>query len=185
MDWLSSPIATESDPELVARLRHRDPAGAGELYERYGKLLFGLILNILGDRQDAEDLLAETFLKASNQVHSFDTNHIAIGSWLVILARNHALEFRNATQGGGSDPRNVSGLEATQLYSLRDEKRTDFLKDAGAQKAFTNFPEKDRVILELAWFEGMTFDEIAMRIGLNLDEVVASAKASLDRIREH
>jgi RNA polymerase sigma-70 factor (ECF subfamily) len=183
VDWFPSHIAVQHDSELIARLRRRDPAAAGELYERYGKLLFALILNIVGDRQDTEDLLAELLLKVSNRLQGFKTNDFALRPWLLILARNHALQFRDAAVGTRERAVGSDRLESPALFSTRHAS-PDKADKAATQSAFLKLADIDRLILELAWFEGMTFDEIASRIGLPIAEVTAAATASLNRIRE-
>jgi RNA polymerase sigma-70 factor, ECF subfamily len=177
VDWSSSPVTAENETELVRRLRHGNTEGMCELYERYGKLLFALIVNIVGDRLVAEDLLLESLLKASNRVHEFSTDSISATSWLLILARNHALEFRNG------DSQNRKMLEAPSMHSMRSADREISFKTEAAIDVFKTLEPEDRLILELAWFEGMTFDEIALRLERPTEDVVASALAALDRLR--
>lgn len=184
MDWFCSPIAIEDDAELIGRLRRRDPEAAGELYERYGRLLYALILNIVGEPELAEELLAEALLKASNLIHTVDSNRFAVGSWLLVLARNHALNFRDDTQSAAeTDARNRRHLETPALFLSGARTEGSFLGSESARRAFLNLPGRDRVILELAWFEAMTFEQIALRVDVPAPEVIASAEASLSRIR--
>lgn len=174
MDWSSSPVTVENDAELIRRLRRRNTEGICELYERYGKLLFTLILNIVGDRVLAEDLLLETLLKASNRVHEFTTDSISITGWLLILARNHALEFRNGNS------QHLNKLEAPSIHSMPSP---GFEQTEAVIDLFKNLEAEDRLILELAWFEGITFEEIALRLERPTEDVIASAVAALNRLR--
>jgi RNA polymerase sigma-70 factor, ECF subfamily len=184
VDWFSPPVATENDAELIRRLRHRNTEAMGELYQRYGKLLFTLILNIVGDRELAEDLLAETLLMASNRIQNFETNSISVGPWLLILARNHALNFREESGMEGGNAQSRHSLESPALYASANFTRGDFLATDAARKCFILLPEEDRLILELAWFEGMTMDEIALRLARPVEDVADSALEALARLRE-
>jgi RNA polymerase sigma-70 factor, ECF subfamily len=184
VDWFSPPVATENDAELIRRLRHRNTEAMGELYQRYGKLLFTLILNIVGDRELAEDLLAETLLMASNRIQNFETNSISVGPWLLILARNHALNFREESGMEGGNAQSRHSLESPSLYASTNSTRGDFLATDAARKCFILLPEEDRLILELAWFEGMTMDEIALRLARPVEDVADSALEALARLRE-
>jgi RNA polymerase sigma-70 factor (ECF subfamily) len=184
VDWFSPQVAAENDAELICRLRHRNTEAMGELYNRYGKLLFTLILNIIGNRELAEDLLAETLLMASNQIQRFQNDSIALGPWLLILARNHALKFRAETGADGGNVQSRSKLEAPSLYSCGDSTCSNSLASDAARKSFLRLPDEDRLILELAWFEGMTIDEIALQLARPVEDVADSARGALARLRE-
>ena len=62
----------EDDTSLVARMQRRDPNALAELYDRYGRVTFSLILRVVRDAGIAEDLVQETFLRVWNRVHGFD-----------------------------------------------------------------------------------------------------------------
>jgi RNA polymerase sigma-70 factor (ECF subfamily) len=66
--------APEADRELIERLRRRDPQALGELYDRYGRVVYSLVLRVVRDTSVAEDLVQETFLRVWNRVHGFDAN---------------------------------------------------------------------------------------------------------------
>lgn len=183
MDLFLSQVTAANDPELIARLRRHDPAAAGEVYERYGKLLFSLILNIVGDRDDAEALLTEVLLKASNKLNDFEDNDFAFGPWLLVLARNHALEFRGGTRCLTSRDLPWESLETAVVYQ-QGSTSDDFLGTPAEQKGFIALPEVNRLVLELAWFEGMTLEEIASRVNASVSETLGIAEDSLEKVRE-
>src|SRR5205809_5296468 len=82
----------EGDAELVKRLQKRDPQALGELYDRYGRLAYSLILRIVRDSGTAEDLVQETFLRVWNRVQAFNPEKGALGPWLLAVARNRAID---------------------------------------------------------------------------------------------
>src|SRR5688572_15287672 len=71
------------DADLVPRLQRRDPKALADLYDRYGRLVYALILRIVKDAGIAEDLVQETFLRMWNRVQGFDAQKGAIGPWLL------------------------------------------------------------------------------------------------------
>src|SRR6266536_3588836 len=87
----------EGDAELVERLRKRDPQALGELYDRYGRLTYSLIYRIVRDTGIAEDLVQETFLRVWNRAQAFDATRGALGSWLLAVARNRAIDYTRST----------------------------------------------------------------------------------------
>lgn len=181
MDLFPSSITAASQADLIARFRRHDPAAAVEVFERYGKLLFSLILNIVGDRQNAEDLLAEVLLLASNNLHAFEAGNMDFGTWLLILARNHSLRFRGDSVRSKEQPQHWKALEAVAAYQDASHPATA----TASQQAFQALPEVTRLILELAWFEGMGLQEISSHLNVPVSEVVALATSSLAQIREY
>src|ERR1044071_9034881 len=91
--------APASDGDLIARLQRRDPQALAELYDRYGRIAYSLILRIVRDSGIAEDLVQETFLRVWNRVHGFDAEKGAIGPWLLAVARNRAIDYLRSSSG--------------------------------------------------------------------------------------
>src|SRR3954451_23833885 len=91
--------ATDDDSSLVARMQRRDPNALAELYDRYGRITFSLIIRIVRDAATAEDLVQETFLRVWNRVHGFDAQRGAIGPWLLAVARNRAIDYLRSAGG--------------------------------------------------------------------------------------
>src|SRR5271154_1180625 len=81
------------DSALVARLKRRDPQALAELYDRYGRLAYALVLRVVRDKAIAEDLVQETFLRVWNRVQSIDSEKGAIAPWLLAIARNRAIDY--------------------------------------------------------------------------------------------
>src|SRR5678816_223729 len=90
---------TDNDETLVARLQRRDPQALGELYDRYGRLVYGLILRVVRDTGIAEDLVQETFLRVWNRARAFDAHKGSLGPWLLAVARNRAIDYIRSAGG--------------------------------------------------------------------------------------
>jgi len=97
--------APSADGDLIARLQRRDPQALAELYDRYGRIAYSLILRVVRDSGIAEDLVQETFLRVCNRVHGFDAEKGAIGSVIYDL---DVPDFYKA-------PFSMSGLTLTSL----------------------------------------------------------------------
>src|SRR3954454_16564625 len=91
--------AADDDTSLVARMQRRDPNALAELYDRYGRVTFSLILRVVRDAGIAEDLVQETFLRVWNRVHGFDAEKGAIGPWLLAVARTRAIDYIRSAAG--------------------------------------------------------------------------------------
>src|SRR5579883_2065528 len=88
--------AARSDEDLAARLQRREPQALADLYDRFGNMIYRLMLRMVHDTGTAEDLVQETFLRVWNRAGRFDTERGALGPWLVAIARNRALDFLRA-----------------------------------------------------------------------------------------
>src|SRR5262249_7819060 len=95
--WLG--VVMEGDAELITRLQRRDPQALAELYDRYGRLAYSLILRVVRDVGVAEDLVQETFLRIWNRVQGFDAEKGSVGPWLMAVARNRAIDYLRSTTG--------------------------------------------------------------------------------------
>src|SRR4051794_13917907 len=84
---------TEAEGDLVRRLQRREQDALEELYDRYGKIVYSLILRIVKDAAIAEDLVQETFLRVWNRVQGFDARKGSIDPWLIAVARNRAINY--------------------------------------------------------------------------------------------
>src|ERR1700722_14629023 len=104
------------DRDLLLRLQKRDPLALAELYDRYGRLAYSLILRVVRDSGIAEDLVQETFLRVWNRVHGFDGERGALGPWLLAVARNRAIDYLRSAQARHS-PAELGQMDHPSLYS--------------------------------------------------------------------
>src|SRR6202163_4688397 len=118
-------IAGDGDSELAARLKKRDPKAMAELYDRYGRLAYTLILRIVRDTGIAEDLVQETFLRVWNRVQGFDAEKGSIGPWLLAVARNRAIDY---LRSAGGRERNAVEFEESDHPALYCDMEKDILR---------------------------------------------------------
>src|SRR5437879_9888747 len=116
--------ATADDAALVVRMQRREPQALAELYDRYGRLAFSLILRVVRDAGIAEDLVQETFLRVWNRVHGFDAQKGSIGPWLLAVARNRAIDYLRSSSG---KERNAIEYEETDHPVLYCDMEKDLL----------------------------------------------------------
>jgi RNA polymerase sigma-70 factor, ECF subfamily len=85
--------------DLVHRLKERDPQAMAELYNQFGRLVYSNILVVVRHEAAAEDLTQETFLRIWNSIHSFNCDRGSLGTWIVAVARNRALDYLRSVGG--------------------------------------------------------------------------------------
>jgi RNA polymerase sigma-70 factor (ECF subfamily) len=166
----------------MARIRRRDPTAMGILYDRYGGTAYALILRILGEPSAAEDVLAETFVKVWNQIGSFrDSQGEELGFWILSLARNQSIEHLRTS----GDPLKSSALEHPLLFRSMPQsvgRGRNAEQRRALQNALASLDASERQILELAYFNGLSTQEIAQKLAQPLAKVRKSISAALEKI---
>src|SRR5215468_3671617 len=108
----------KDDSDLARRLRERDPRVMGEIYDRYGRLVYSLIFRVVRNAPAAEDLVQETFLRVWNRAQSFDAEKGALGPWILTVARNRAIDHVRSTEARVSaGALELDSLEQPVLFS--------------------------------------------------------------------
>jgi RNA polymerase sigma-70 factor (ECF subfamily) len=177
-------VLAEGDVELAERLQRRDPRALAELYDRYGRLAYSLIVRVVRDGALAEDLVQETFLRVWNRAQGFDAQRGAIGPWLLAVARNRAIDY---LRSAGGRERNALELEEVDHPSLYTDMERDILATDKARMiraALEKLAPNQREVIELAYFEGLTQTEMAERMGQPLGTVKTWVRTALKNLRE-
>ncbi len=176
--------AISGEPDLVLRLQQRDAQALAELYDRYGRLAYALILRIVRDRSVAEDLVQETFLRVWNRVHGFDAERGAVGPWLLAVARNQAIDYLRSS---GGRMRSWFESEHTEHPALYSDMERDILAAESARwikAAMAKLSAPQREVIELAYFEGLSQTEMAERMGQPLGTVKTWVRTALRKLRD-
>jgi len=174
----------EGDADLVARLQRREPQALGDLYDRYGRLAYSLILRVVRDTGIAEDLVQETFLRVWNRVQAFDGQKGAIGPWLLAVARNRAIDYLRSS---GGRERNAVEFEETDHPALYIDMEQGILASDKARllkRAVEKLSTQQRQVIELAYFEGLSQTEMAERMGQPLGTVKTWVRTALKNLRD-
>ena len=187
MLWLPILMAVHAagdDTNLVQRMQRRDSRALAELYDRYGRIVYALILRVVRDVGIAEDLVQETFLRVWNRVHGFDAQKGSIGPWLLAVARNRAIDYLRSAAGR---ERNAVEYEETDHPALYGNMEKDILASDKARRvksAVEKLSPNQRQVIELAYFEGLSQTEMAERMGQPLGTVKTWVRTALKNLRD-
>lgn len=169
--------------ELLKAIVARDEVALAQLYDRYRVILFGLLMRILNNREEAEDVLQEVFLQVWRKAEDFDEDRGRPFTWLVTLARSRGID-RLRTLGARERVAEASAREAPEEVS---DAATDAFKSEQrgiVSDALAKLPDEQKRPLMLAYFDGLTQSEIATHLGAPLGTVKTRMRTGLIRLRE-
>ena len=174
----------KDDGELARRLKERDPQAMSDLYDRYGRIAYALIFRIVRNGAVAEDLVQETFLRVWNRVQSFDPQRGALGPWVLTVARNRAIDYLRSVDGKlSAGALELDRLENPALFrDFSDALAID--RTRKLKSAFEKLNENQRIVIELAYFEGLSQTEMAAQMKQPLGTVKTWVRTALKILRD-
>jgi RNA polymerase sigma-70 factor (ECF subfamily) len=181
---LALELSGEHDEDLARRLQRREPQAMADLYDRFGRLAFSVILSIVRDAAIAEDLVQETFLRVWNRVHAFEAGRGALGPWLLAIARHRAIDHVRSV--GSRMDRNSFELDAREHPSLFVDMERDLFNTDHARiirQAIAKLNANQQKVIELAYYEGLSQTEMAERMGQPLGTVKTWVRTALTILR--
>jgi RNA polymerase sigma-70 factor (ECF subfamily) len=172
-------VTDPSDCELLAQVADGDRRAFSALYDRYAPRLLGLIVRILGIRCEAEDVLQDTFLQVWSSAGRFDPAKAPADVWLMLLARSRALDRLRRRKPVADGWVERAAVDDPPAEAGRKEEA------CRAHAAVCNLPPHQRQAVELAFFQGLTHEEIAARLNAPLGTVKTRIRQGLIRLRAH
>ena len=169
------------DIALIERIVARDQQAVGELYDRHSRLLFGLILRIIRDRGEAEEILQEVFVLVWTRAETYNVSLGPPAAWLVRIARNRAIDrlranaVRQRAVEAAPEPEPAASPESSASVSERQR---------AVAQALESLPADQRVLIEQAYFLGLTQSELAERFKLPLGTVKTRIRTGMFALRE-
>jgi RNA polymerase sigma-70 factor (ECF subfamily) len=179
----------DADGALLRRMAAGDESALGALYDRWSPLVHSVVARIVGDADDAAELVEEAFLQAWRQAGRYEGTRGGVSTWLVVIARSRALDrvrlaghrraaaaepLENAESAGSLLPDTHTPLAAAEIAETRQI----------VHAAMEKLPPDQRETLELAYFKGMSQSEIAEATGQPLGTVKTRCRLGLQKLRE-
>lgn len=174
----------DSDVVVIRRITEGDRNAVGELYDRYASMLMPLALRILRDRAEAEDIVHDAFVLVSDRASQYVAERGSVAAWLVTLVRNLAIDRTRRRDRRGAIAREVVAHEPHERDDDPEELTAAALERTKIRRALASLPEAQRSTLEIAFFEGLTYPEIAARENVPLGTIKSRAARALTALRE-
>ena len=157
-----------------------------DLYDRYGATVYGLALRVLGQPDVAEEVAQDVFAQVWRDAGRYDAGRSTVAGWIVMLTRTRAIDRLRARRARPDVSRAVDSAYAAPLASAdrTPERSTIAAEDTRLVKgALACLPDQVRSLIELAYYEGLTHSEIALRTGMPLGTVKTRLRNAMGTLR--
>lgn len=169
-----------TEAELIALLKQRQQAAFSYLYDNYSGALYSVVLSIITDRELANDVLQEVFIKIWRQIELYDTTKGRLFTWMMNITRNASIDMLRSKGFNNS----LQNRELTEdVYESVGSVTTNIDK-IGLRKLVNKLKEEYRSLVDLAYFQGLTQDEISKLLNIPLGTVKTRLRAALIQLRE-
>lgn len=165
------------EDQIVSGLRANDKATVEYVYEKYSRALLGVILRIIPDRDIAEEVFHDAFVKIVRKVDGYQVEKGSIYTWMSNICRNAAIDKTRSKEFSNSQKTNP--LE-DYVYAYEDQAGTaDYVEGIGVKELLADLNEDQRFVIKYIYFKGYTHSEISEEFGIPLGTVKSRLRASL------
>lgn len=174
-------VTHQKDVELVERLKQRDETALSTLYDRYATPTYSVAYRVLGNHEAAEEIVQDLFLFFWNRPSAWDPSKGRLINWLLAVVRNRSIDRlrrdRLPLETNETPLDDLTHYLAAPSAEPRWEDR-QVLRDL-----MRRLPEEQMVLIELAFFKGMTHSGIAAKLQLPLGTVKTRLRTGIQRLR--
>ena len=175
--------ATSPDEELIARVLWREEPALSAIYDRYSRLIFTIALRITGDRQSAEEVTQDVFQAVWQSAGSFHPNS-SFPAWLIGIARHRAIDATRSRRYRARAREEAFDEQIARHVGTTEAPADAILMRHAVRAALDKLPQSQRQTLDLAYYNGLTCREIAVRLGEPVGTVKSRMRLGLSRMRE-
>jgi RNA polymerase sigma-70 factor (ECF subfamily) len=171
-----------SDEAVVALVARSDELALAELYDRFGRVAYGLALRVLRDEKLAEDAVQEGFLAAWRNADRFVPERGKASTWVLTLVHRRAVDLVRREDRRRAEPLSEK-TETGRSESAEDDAWLRYERER-VQSALKQLPDQQREALELAYYGGFSQSELAERLGQPVGTIKSRMFSGLARLRE-
>jgi RNA polymerase sigma-70 factor (ECF subfamily) len=174
-----------ADEDLISLVGGSDAEAFATLYDRHGRAAYSLSYRMMGERQAAEDLVQDAFLKVWRGAASYRTERGSVRTWILSIVHNRGIDQLRSL---ASRRRTQNKVEASAPTSQPSEAFAQTWRNSQREQvreALGTLPEEQLKILELAYFSGYTHVEISEMLDLPLGTVKGRMRLGLKKIRDY
>ncbi|MFN0031409.1 MAG: RNA polymerase sigma factor [Flavobacteriales bacterium] len=170
-----------TETEFVQMLHSGNAEQFARVYDSYSMAIFGVIRRIITDREQAEDVLQDTFIKIWEKRELYDPSKGSIYTWMLNIARNTSIDFtRSKHFKAAAKIRNIDDNVGNVNRSTSSSTNTDVI---GVSEVLRELPDEQRQIIDLMYFNGMSQDEISKEYNIPLGTVKTRTRSAMMKLK--
>jgi RNA polymerase sigma-70 factor, ECF subfamily len=174
-----------ADKDLISQVGQGDAQAFPTLYERHGRAAYALAYRLMGEKQAAEDLLQEAFLKLWRGAASYRAERGSVRTWLLSIVHNRGIDqLRSLASCRRTQEKIEASAQRSQPSEAFAQSWRNFQREQ-VQEALKTLPSEQSKVLRLAYFSGYTHVEIAEFLDLPLGTVKGRMRLGLKKVRDY
>jgi len=170
---------------LIRRVAGGEQSALTTLYDATNRLVFGLIIRVIGDRATAEEVLLDVYTQVWRQAAAYDTSRGVPLAWIMTIARSRAIDRLRA---GRQDQQRKEPLDAIGEVSAGgvspEEASLYSERQRLVRNALQTLSPEQREVIELAYYSGLSHSEIALKLGQPLGTVKTRTRLGMIKLRD-
>ncbi len=167
---------TNEESELIAQLKQKSLQAFSNLYDKYAPALYTIILQIVRDEKTANNVIQEVFMVIMFKIDSYDSAKERLFTWMFKIARNAAIEAAQSN----NDSQN---LKQPPILKEMSHGVADLDIDSyGLKEVIMKMKAEQKTLIELCYYRGFTYNEIAKTLNIPLDAVQTKLKIALSEL---
>ncbi len=172
-----------SESVLIEKLNRRDQQAFQWLYDQYSPALYGVVLRIVRDEEQAQDLLQDIFVKIWKNLDSYDAAKGRLFTWMLNVARNTAIDSLRArkAQPFGAIRTDEENVHIVDRQHNTEQPNPDHI---GIQEIVSQLRPERKQLIDLVYFAGFTHEEAAEELNLPLGTVKTRIRAALQELKQ-
>jgi RNA polymerase sigma factor (sigma-70 family) len=184
-------ISSATDSELMQRVCNKDSKALEALYNRYSPVLYTLIKKVVDDEEIAQDILSDVFVIIWRKAVLFELTSNDVYAWLVTITRNKAVDnikrLRNSSEvvlyNDEYENKNIIP-SLSKIIAPLDLETANNIRDS-MEEAFSKLTNTQQYVISLAYYKGLTQNEIAEQLNIPVSTVKAKIKIALSNLKEN
>lgn len=178
-------LQSKDETELICRMVQGDQAALSQLYDCYARVMYSLAFKILGSVEEAEEVVLDVFAKAWRTAARYDASRSRVDSWLFLMTRSRSLDrLRQRQRQTRVVEAATNTAQVSSTAELPDEALMVAERRTVVAQALSDLPDEQRLVIELAYYQGYSQSEIAKQTGLALGTVKTRVRLGLRKLKQ-
>ncbi len=175
----------QDEISLISRIAAQDQVAMSLLYDRYARVIYTIAYKILNSSEESEEIVLDVFTQVWRIAKDYNSQKGRVDTWLFMLTRSRALDrLRNHARFHKAI---AASEDALMMHSHADSPEEDVLiqeRNSHIMSCISEIPVEQRLVLDLAYFSGLSHSEIAAKTGISLGTVKTRIRLGLKKLRE-